>query len=255
MNNYNILVVDDEPDILEVVKYNLKKAGFSVTCAESGEEALKLIHQKRPDTIILDLMMPGMNGQEVCHNLKANVKTSNIPVLLLTARSEEQDIVSGFELGADDYIVKPFSPKVLIARVKSLLRRSFERLGEHTQILTFQGIRIDPRRHELKLDNEVVELTSTEFRILYLLMSNAGFVYPRQKIVDEVHGVDYPVTDRSIDVQIVGLRRKLGVYGGIIETVRGVGYRFRDEVTATFDDLTLEINITNPSAEITANVG
>lgn len=229
MSAYTILVIDDEADIAELVRYNLKKAGFRVVTAASAEEGAEVIQRARPDAIVLDLMLPGMSGREFCAKLKSDVKTTRIPVLMLTAKGEEGDIVKGFDLGADDYMVKPFSTKVLLARIRGLLRRSFEKLDEHSQVIECAGLTIDPRRREFFVDGEKIELTSTEFKILYLLMSKAGWVFGRQKIVDEVHGVDYPVTDRSIDVQVVGLRRKLGLYGDYIETVRGVGYRFRDE--------------------------
>jgi two-component system phosphate regulon response regulator PhoB len=240
MSSYTILAVDDESDILELLRYNLKKHGYKVIAAASAEEAQQVMKRERPDAIILDLMLPGMSGREFCVRLKSDIKTTQIPVMMLTAKGEEEDIVKGFELGADDYLTKPFSPRVLIARIKSLLRRSFERLDEHTQTIECEGLKIDPRRHEFYVDGEPVELTSTEFKILYLLMSKAGWVFGRQKIVDEVHGVDYPVTDRSIDVQVVGLRRKLGRYGALIETVRGVGYRFKDAALFEREPVTLK---------------
>ena len=230
MSKYTVLVVDDEADIRELISYNLSKAGYDVLVASSAEEAESLLAKRRPDIMVLDVMLPGVSGRELCVKLKSNVKTAQMPILLLTAQSQEEDIVSGLELGADDYMTKPFSPRLMVARVKSLLRRSFERIEGHAQSITSAGLKIDPRRHEFYVDNQPVELTSTEFRILFLLMSRAGWVFARQEIVSEVHGSDYPVTDRSIDVQIVGLRRKLGAYGDLIETVRGVGYRFKDSI-------------------------
>lgn len=228
MSKHKILVVDDEPDIIEVVRYNLVKEGFSVTTASTGEECLRLSRANLPDVLILDLMLPGVDGFDVCRLLKSDESTKNIFILILSAKGEEADVVKGLEIGADDYLVKPFSPKVLAARVKSLLRRSTVPLPDESEILAIDQLSLNPRRHELLIEGKPVELTSTEFKILHLLMKKAGWVFTRYQIVDEVHGEDYPVTDRSIDVQIVGLRKKLGTYGKYIETVRGVGYRFKD---------------------------
>lgn len=228
MSKHKILVVDDEPDIVEVVRYNLVKEGFTVTTASTGEECLRLSRASQPDVLILDLMLPGVDGFDVCRLLKSDEGTKDIFILILSAKGEESDVVKGLEIGADDYLVKPFSPKVLAARVKSLLRRSTVPLPDESETLVIDQLSLNPRRHELLIEGKAVELTSTEFKILHLLMKKAGWVFTRYQIVDEVHGEDYPVTDRSIDVQIVGLRKKLGTYGKYIETVRGVGYRFKD---------------------------
>jgi len=220
--------VDDEEDILELIRYNLGREGFQVTCAATGEDGLKAARNKLPDLVILDLMLPGVDGLEVCKQLKADPRTGNIPIVMLTAKSEEPDVVAGLELGADDYITKPFSPRVLVARVKSVLRRKKAQSDEETAILKIHDLVIHPGRHEVIVRGKPVELTFTEFRILYTLAKRPGWVFSRYQIVDAVRGDDYPVTDRSVDVQIVSLRRKLGPSGKLIETVRGVGYKFRD---------------------------
>jgi two-component system alkaline phosphatase synthesis response regulator PhoP len=223
----SILVVDDEDDIRELLEYNLSKAGYRVTCVASGEEAVKAVGVKAPDLVVLDLMLPGMDGLDVCRELKGNPAFRAIPVIMVSARGEEADVVTGLELGADDYLPKPFSPRVLLARVKSVLRRGKTPAIDPQAAVRFEGLVIDPARREVLLDNAAVELTNTEFKLLHFLMKQPGIVFTRDQIVDGVHGDDYPVTDRSVDVQVVGLRKKLGSYGRLIETVRGVGYRFR----------------------------
>ena len=228
MTKQYILIVDDEPDILELLRYNLMREGFHVGVAATGEEALKLIRTQSPDLVLLDLMLPGMDGLEVCRLLRGDVATKHLPVVMITAKGEEADIVAGLELGADDYVTKPFSPRVLSARVKSVLRRKRAMPSDGESILKIDGIQIDPRRHEVALDNEPLVLTATEFRLLHFLARHRGTVFTRNQIVDSVHGEDYPVTDRSVDVQIVGLRRKLGSFASYVETVRGVGYRFKE---------------------------
>jgi len=223
----NILVVDDEEDILELVQYNLSREGYQVRQAGTGEEGLKIARQKKPDLVILDLMLPGVDGLEVCKNLKNDPKTAHIPIIMLTAKSEEADMVTGLELGADDYIPKPFSPRVLLARVKTVLRRKLRESVEETETIKIEEMVITPGRHEVLVKGKPIQLTFTEFRILHTLARRPGWVFSRYQIVDAVRGEDYPVTDRSVDVQIVALRKKLGSYGHFIETVRGVGYRFK----------------------------
>jgi two-component system, OmpR family, alkaline phosphatase synthesis response regulator PhoP len=224
-----ILVVEDEEDILEVVEYNLKKEGFVVHSASTGEEGLRQARQLKPHVLILDLMLPGIDGFDICKLLKSDNDTHDIIILILSAKGEEEDVVKGLEIGADDYLTKPFSPRVLSARVRTLLRRAQTSypVEEGGQIVV-DKFSLDPGRHEVFIDGSHVDLTSTEFKILHLLMKKAGWVFTRYQIVDNVHGEDYPVTDRSVDVQIAGLRKKLGEWGTFIETVRGVGYRFRD---------------------------
>ncbi len=227
MTKKRILAVDDEEDILELVRFNLARESYQVLCAASGDEALRLTRSELPDLIILDLMLPDIEGLEVTKILKSDPKTKSIPIVMLTAKTEEVDIVTGLELGADDYVTKPFSPRILAARVKAVLRRN-EDLPEDSSYLTIHNLTIHPGHREIRVDGNQIQLTFTEFGILSFLARRPGWVFTRFQIVDAVHGDDYPVTDRSVDVQIVGLRKKLGSAGKYIETVRGVGYRFRD---------------------------
>jgi len=227
MAKENILIVDDEEDVLELVRYNLDKNGYNTEIATTGEEALAKARAKLPDLVILDLMLPGIDGLGVCKKLKSDTKTQNIPIIMLTAKGEEIDIVTGLELGADDYVTKPFSPKVLVARVRKILHRAIARDLEKAPVKIYE-LTIDPARREVLIKNKPVELTFTEFNILYVLAKRPGLVFTRYQIVDALHGDDYLVTDRAVDVQIVGLRKKLGPCSKYIETVRGVGYRFKD---------------------------
>ncbi|HLC15518.1 MAG TPA: response regulator transcription factor [Thermodesulfovibrionia bacterium] len=224
----NILVVDDEDDILELLQYNLKREGYQVSGVTSGEAGLKLIRQSLPDLAILDLMLPGVDGFEVCRLIKGDPRTQHIPVIMLTAKGEETDVVAGLELGADDYITKPFKPRILLARVKAALRAKAAKVQESESLVRIHELIIDPGRHEVLVDNEPIELTYTEFAVLHFLARQPGRVFSRYQIVDAVRGIDYPVTERSVDVQIVGVRKKLGPYGRYIETVRGVGYKFKE---------------------------
>lgn len=222
-----ILVVDDEADIRELVRLNLTREGYEVLDCESGEQALNLSRSKGPDLVVLDLMLPGIDGLEVCKQLKADPKTAQVPIVILTAKGEEADVVAGLEVGADDYVAKPFSGKVLVARVRRLLRKAAQPADEQGTIKV-HDLTIDPSRHEVRAKDQKVDLTRTEFNILRTLARRPGLVLSRYQIVDLVHGDAYPVTDRAIDVQIVSLRKKLGPCGKYIETVRGVGYRFKD---------------------------
>jgi len=228
MAKEHILVVDDEADILELVEYNLSKDGYKVSRAETGEAALAKARAAMPDLVILDLMLPGLDGLEVCRRLKADPKTQHVPVVMLTAKGEEADIVAGLELGADDYITKPFRPRVLVARVRAVLRRKAKEALDDQAPLKVGDLEIQPGRHEVLVKGKPVDLTRTEFRILHLLARRPGWVFTRYQIVDGTQGDDAAVTDRSVDVHIVSLRRKLGPRGSAIETVRGVGYRFKD---------------------------
>jgi DNA-binding response OmpR family regulator len=228
MPNEKILIVDDEEDILELLRFNLTKEGYQVTCTGSGENALSRIPSEMPDLIVLDLMLPGIDGLEVARMLKSNATTTSIPIVMLTAKGEEADIVTGLELGADDYVTKPFSPRVLLARVRAVLRRKVRESTDDTSVLRIRNLEIHPGRHEVLVEGRPIQLTFTEFGILNHLARRPGWVFTRSQIVDAVRGDDYFVTDRSVDVQIVGLRRKLGPAGIYIETVRGVGYRFRE---------------------------
>jgi two-component system alkaline phosphatase synthesis response regulator PhoP len=226
MKKEKILVVDDEEDILELVRYNLDREGYQVTCAISGEAALKTAAAEQVDLIILDLMLPGIDGLEVARRLKQNTATSQIPIVMLTAKGEEADVVAGLELGADDYVTKPFSPRILIARMKAVIRRRGGVPDIENEVLTIRELSIHTGRRHVTANGKSLDLTYTEFQVLYFLARRPGWVFTRSQIVDAVRGDDYPVTDRSVDVQIVGLRKKLGSLGHYIETVRGVGYRF-----------------------------
>jgi two-component system phosphate regulon response regulator PhoB len=229
MAKEHILVVDDEADIRKLVEYNLAKEGYKVACAATGEEALKKARAGVPGLIILDLMLPGVDGLEVCRLLKSDAKTQRIPIVMLTAKGEESDIVAGLELGAADYVTKPFSPRVLVARVRAVLRRGAAKPVDESAAITLGGLAIHPGRHEVLVKGKAADLTATEFRILHFLARRPGWVFTRYQIVDAARGADAAVTDRSVDVHIVSLRRKLGPSGSQIETVRGVGYRFKDE--------------------------
>ncbi len=229
MAKEQILVVEDDEDIQELIRYNLAQAGYRVIVAGTGEDGLKAARAKAPDLVLLDIMLPGMDGLEVCRLLSANDATRQIPVIMLTAKGEEADIVTGLQMGADDYITKPFSPRVLLARIKVVLRRQARDADETAeQPLKVGDIHIHPGRREVRVKGKPVDLTFTEFGILHFLARHPGWVYTREQIVDAVHGEDYPVTDRSIDVQMVSLRRKLGAAGDGVETVRGVGYRYKE---------------------------
>jgi two-component system alkaline phosphatase synthesis response regulator PhoP len=222
-----VLVIEDEEDICELIRYNLTKEGYSVTCATSGEEGVQVVRTLAPDVIILDLMLPGIDGLEVCKQIKGDAAIKDTPIIIVSARGEEGDVVTGLELGADDYVAKPFSPKVLSARVKSVLRRGKSAPVGSEAIVELEGISVNPERREVSVEGQLIELTNTEFKLLHFLMRRPGVVFTRDQIVEGVHGDDYPVTDRSVDVQVVGLRKKLGSAEAAIETVRGVGYRFK----------------------------
>lgn len=226
-NRRRLLIVDDDTDIRNLVRYNLEQAGFKVDSLSRGDAVLPRLREQRPDLIVLDLMLPGLDGREVCRILREDPETAAIPIVMLTAKGEEGDVVHGLDLGADDYVTKPFSPKVLISRIRAVLRRAPAALAMEGEVIQVRRLTIDPGRHEVHVNGERVELTLTEFKILHLLAKRPGWVYSRYQIVDAVRGEDYPVTDRSVDVQIVGLRKKLGDAGKEIETVRGVGYRLR----------------------------
>ena len=228
MAHEKILVVDDEEDIQELVRYNLERNGYEVSCVSSGEEAIEGIKSFKPDLVVLDLMLPGIDGFEVCKILKSDPKTERLPIVMLTAKGEESDVVTGLELGAEDYIVKPFSPQVLLARVRTVLRRVAHEPVDKGSVIEIQDLVIHPGKREVLVKGKQVELTSTEFGILHYLARRPGWVFTRQQIIDAARGDDYPVTDRSVDVHIVGLRKKPGALGNYIETVRGVGYRFRE---------------------------
>ncbi len=233
MGKVNILVVEDEADIQQLVSYNLIRAGFHVTCADTGEEALERLRTEEIDCVLLDLNLPGISGLEVCtamRKVESNTQRS-IPIIMLTAKGEEEDVVAGLECGADDYVTKPFSPKVLIARIKAVVKRAFADQSEEDEsrksIIIIDGLEIDKGRHAVKVNGIEVLLTTTEFSILSLLAAKPGWVFTRQQIIDFARGYDFLITPRAIDVQIFGLRKKLNEYGRMVETVRGIGYRYR----------------------------
>jgi two-component system alkaline phosphatase synthesis response regulator PhoP len=232
MKKKHILVAEDDETISELIRYNLEKHGFRVSCYASGEKVLLHAGADMPELILLDILLPGIDGIQVCRLLRAEEKTRAIPIIMVTAKGEEQDIVEGLEAGADDYITKPFSPRVLLARLGAVLRRGSREgaASEKTaRPIQLRELSIDPQRYRVTVAGKRLDLTVTEYQILVFLAGRAGWVFTRQQIVEAVRGGDYHVTDRAVDVAIFGLRKKLGEYGGYVETVRGIGYRFVDE--------------------------
>lgn len=233
MKKKHILIIEDDEDIQQLVSFNLLKAGFHVTCADDGEEGLVQLGRQHFDCLLLDLMLPGMSGYEVCRIIRKNEEYNKLLVIMLTAKGEENDIIKGLESGGDDYITKPFSPKVLVARIKSIMRRGLKKQDDaesedkKNQLICYDDLCIDQRRHEVRIGETVIDLTVTEFNILILLAGKPGWVFSRQQIIDSVRGYDYSVTPRAIDVQMFGLRKKLGIVGKQIQTVRGIGYSFK----------------------------
>ncbi len=233
-----ILIVEDELDIVELVSFHLKREGFEPVSLQTGLNIVDTVNQHHPSLIILDLMLPGQNGYDCCKALKASPSTQHIPIIMLSAKNEDSDIITGLELGADDYLPKPFSPKVLIARVRAQLRKKQEpeiaapATQDVTKISTataLNGLEIDPNSMMVRYNGKVITLSASEFKALEFLTQKPGWVFSRYQIVEAIHGEHYIVTDRTVDVLIVGLRKKLGKAGHLIETVRGVGYRFKSE--------------------------
>tara|TARA_Y100001968_G_scaffold181416_1_gene166126 strand:+ start:771 stop:1472 length:702 start_codon:yes stop_codon:yes gene_type:complete len=222
-----ILIIEDEKDIAELLAFNLENDEFNTLLANNGESGIKIARKRKPDLIILDLMLPGIHGLDVCRIIKGDPELKNIFIVMLTALGQEESIVKGLEVGADDYITKPFSFKILIARIRSVIRRS--RIDEEGVIkdINIFGVEIKQRSREVYIKKTLIETTYTEFQILQLLASHPGWVFTRYQIIDTIRGDNYPVTDRSIDYQIVGLRKKMGESGALIQTIRGVGYRFK----------------------------
>jgi two-component system phosphate regulon response regulator PhoB/two-component system alkaline phosphatase synthesis response regulator PhoP len=218
-----VAIVDDEPDIRELVSVQVTKAGFKTKAFAEGKSFLKYIETTVPDVVILDLMLPDIDGIEICKKIKANQRTQHLPVIMLTARVEETDKIIGLELGADDYMTKPFSPKELVARIKAVLRRNVAakevvvQLGKH--------VALSPEKYEILVDGEKIETTTTEFKILHMLAQKKGIVFPREKILDVLWGYEKAVMDRTVDVHVRHLREKLGKYADLIVNVRGVGYK------------------------------
>jgi two-component system phosphate regulon response regulator PhoB len=225
---HKILVVEDEPDLLDLVVYNLKKEGFKPIRAETGEKALELAREARPDLILLDLMMPGLDGLEVCRRLRAHDATSGIPIVMVTARAEESDAVVGLSVGADDYVKKPFGVRELVARVRAVLRRSGPGADPGERVVRVDDLEVDPSKHEVRVKGQQVPVTPTELRLLHHLVRNRGRVFTRAQLLDRAVGPDVVVIDRNIDVHIATLRRKLAAYGDRIVTIRGVGYKFAE---------------------------
>jgi DNA-binding response OmpR family regulator len=226
MTRQRILIIEDDEDIRELLVYNLEKNGYAAEAVETGEDGLDRAGGHKPDLILLDLMLPGMDGLSVCRRLKADKATHDIPLIIVSAKGEESDVITGLELGADDYLAKPFSPNILLSRVRAVLRRIGQSLPEEAAVLKAHELLIDPKKFKATLDGQTLDLTASEFRILYYLASHQGWVFTRYQIMDAIRGEGYVVTERAIDVQIAGLRKKLGKHSGYIETVRGVGYRF-----------------------------
>ncbi|MCA9519940.1 MAG: response regulator transcription factor [Myxococcales bacterium] len=230
MASYSILVVEDEEDILELLRYNLQKEGYTVVGVVTGEAGIARARNEPPDLVVLDVMLPGMDGFDVCRVLRSDARTKAVPIIMLTAKGEDTDVVAGLELGADDYVTKPFSPRVLIARIRRLLRQKaeVELDDDDKKVLARHSLVVDPVRFEVRVDGEAIELTATEFGILHFLARRPGWVFTRDRIISGVKGDNYNITERTVDVQIAGIRKKLGRAGRLIETVRGVGYRFKE---------------------------
>jgi two-component system, OmpR family, alkaline phosphatase synthesis response regulator PhoP len=228
MTKERILAVDDEEDLLELLRYNLAKESFDVRTATTGEQALRALAGGGVDLGLLGLMLPGMDGREVCRAIKADGRTAGVPIIMVTAKGEETDVVKGLALGADDYVTKPFSPKVLVARVQAVLRRRAKGEPPTPLVLEVGEMSICEERREVLVHGRDAGLTATEFDLLRVLARRRGSVFTRTQIIDAVKGADRAVTERSVDVHVVSLRRKLGTAGVLIETVRGIGYRMKD---------------------------
>jgi two-component system phosphate regulon response regulator PhoB len=231
MKKGTILVIDDEKDLIELVRYNLEKEGFDVIAATDGQSGLEVVKKHRPDLVMLDLMMPGLDGLQVCQRLRADPRMGRVPVIMLTAKATEADRVVGLELGADDYITKPFSPREVVARVKAVLRRTSPQQDDR-QVIRSGDLSIDLSGHEVSYKGQRIALTATEFRILEFLAARPGRVFSRDEIIDAALGNETAVFDRTVDVHITAIRRKLGHGADQIETVRGFGYKFRHAADA-----------------------
>lgn len=228
MNRGRIFVIEDEQDIAELIRFNLSLEGYQVDTFPTGELGFKALEKDIPDLLVLDIMLPGMSGLEICQRIKEMPRTAKLPVIMVTAKGEESDIVKGLELGADDYLTKPFSPRVMSARIEAVLRRSRATAPKPSEGVMVSGIEINPARVEVAINGQKLDLTQSEFKILHFLAQRPGWVFTRAQIVEAIRGENYSVTDRTIDFQMVGLRKKMGDKGDLIETVRGVGYRFKD---------------------------
>lgn len=229
MSRSKVVIVEDEPDIVEVISYNLKREGFQVAAAGRGDDGLNLVRNQSPSLVILDLMLPGMDGLSVCQQIKSDPLTRDIPIIIVSAKGEESDVVIGLGLGADDYLAKPFSPRELLARVKAVLRRGPIREEQRKDRIAIKDLVIDLTRHEVLVGDNPLKLTATEFKLLYQLASQPGRAFTREQLLNRVVGEGVIVVDRNIDVHIRALRKKLGDRAAMIQTIRGVGYRFVDE--------------------------
>ena len=228
MKKQKIIVVEDEPDLVDVVTYNLKREGYLVLAAQRGDEGINLIRSERPDLVLLDLMLPGMDGLSICRQMKSDTSLSEIPIIIASAKGEESDVVIGLEMGADDYLAKPFSPRELLARIKAVLRRGAPR-DVIRERLVIRGLVIDSGKHEVRIEDEIISLTSTEFKLLHHLASSKGRAFSREQLLNKVVGMGVVVVDRNIDVHIRAVRKKLGNHSNMIQTIRGVGYRFVED--------------------------
>ena len=228
MSRNKIVVIEDEPDIVEVLSYNLKREGYNVSSTLRGDEGLNLVRNQSPNLVVLDLMLPGMDGLSICQQLKSDSLVRDIPIIIISAKGEESDVVIGLEMGADDYLTKPFSPRELIARVKAVLRRGPTQEDKARERILLGKLVIDVARHEVNVDDELISLTATEFKILHQLASQSGRAFTREQLLNRVVGLGVVVVDRNIDVHIRALRKKLGDASDMIQTIRGVGYRLVD---------------------------
>lgn len=228
MKKKKIIVVEDEPDLVDVVTYNLQREGYLVLAAQRGDEGLNLIRSEGPDLVLLDLMLPGMDGLSICRQMKSDGSLSEIPIIIASAKGEESDVVIGLEMGADDYLAKPFSPRELLARIKAVLRRGAPRDVSKARVV-IRDLVIDSSKHEVRIENEIISLTSTEFKLLHHLAASRGRAFSREQLLNKVVGMGVVVVDRNIDVHIRAVRKKLGNHSNMIQTIRGVGYRFVED--------------------------
>ena len=225
----SILIIEDDPDIVELLQYNLEREGHRVLSSKNGEEGLSRARARKPDLVLLDLMLPGMDGLEVCRRLKQHDSTREIPVIMITAKGEESDVVIGLELGADDYVTKPFSPREVVARVRAVLRRAHgDAPPARRQRLELGPVALDLERFETTVQGKVVPLTRAEFRLLWAMASRPGRVWRRDELAEKITAGESVILDRNVDVHVSSLRKKLGLSGDLIATVRGVGYKCRD---------------------------
>lgn len=225
-----VLVIEDEEDIRELIRYNLEREGLRVIEAETGEDGLVQARKQKPDLILLDLMLPGIQGLEVCRRIRGREETADVPLIIVSARGEEPDVVTGLEMGADDFVAKPFSPRELVARIRSVLRRSPVREhGAAARVLRVAGVELDRERHEVRVNGENVHLTLAEFRLLHALASSPGRVFTRTQLVREITGGEHHIVERNVDVHVRALRKKLAEQGELIRTIRGVGYKVDDD--------------------------